>query len=84
MRKVRPPCYNAESNTDCKDRQLCLARGRDKCEKWNEYEKLHKQELEAERKCRDTKEDYCTFLAGSYKRAMNSRDGMRKKYAKKE
>ena len=40
MDNVRPPCYDPKSKEECPDRMnLCYKYGRDKCDRWVEYQK---------------------------------------------
>lgn len=44
---TQAPCYDVVNKQDCPDRKWCLANGRSSCEKWVEYEKKHRAELDA-------------------------------------
>lgn len=44
---TQAPCYDKVNHKDCPNRAECAKIGRSKCQKWVEYEKAHKAELEA-------------------------------------
>lgn len=40
------PCYDEKTHTPCDHREFCIKNGRNACEAWVKYEKLHQEEKE--------------------------------------